>query len=161
MPHRDEPNRATRYEYATIARITLFSTKNGFFGRTYQSSHISLDPNTLKPVGDHINEFVLFYIKFKDSDMQAVIEFVLVIKEKSAKQQEASAANVIQEEEKKESERKQIEEKKSETSPAQPKKILGIGFCVFPLYGEGHENLPTYVKIAELLQGSPRVLISG
>ncbi len=93
--------------------------------------------------------------------MQAVIEFVLVIKEKSAKQQEASAANVIQEEEKKESERKQIEEKKSETSPAQPKKILGIGFCVFPLYGEDHANLPTYVKIAELLQGSPRVLISG
>ena len=135
--------------------------KNGFFGRTYQSSHISIDPNTLKPVGDQINEFAFFYSKFKDSDMHAIIEFVLVIKEKPAQQQVASAANVSQEEEKKESNRKQSEEKKSEPIAAQPKKILGIGFCLIPLYGEGHANLPAYVKIAELLQGSPRVLISG
>ena len=92
-PHKDEPNRATRYEYATVARITLLSMKSGFFGRTYQSSHISLDPTTLKPVGDKINEFALFYSKFKDKDLHAIVEFVLIIKEKSAHQQAASAVD--------------------------------------------------------------------
>ena len=81
--HESEPDRATKFEYSTIARITLFSKKNGFFGRTYQSGFIRLDPETLKPVGDKINEYALCYSKFKDSDLHAIVEFVLVIKEKT------------------------------------------------------------------------------
>lgn len=89
--HTSEPNRASRYEYATIARMTLLSMKNGFFGRTYQSNQISLDSTTLKPVNDKINEFALFYSKFKDSDLHAIVEFVLVIKEKVAPASAAAA----------------------------------------------------------------------
>lgn len=69
-----------------MARITLRSQKNGFFGRTYQTSQIGLDPTTLKPQGDQVNEYALFYSKFRDVDLQAITEFVLIIREKSAQQ---------------------------------------------------------------------------
>ena len=84
VDHASEVDRVKRFEYKVMARITLYSLKNGFFGRTYQTSMISLDPTTLKPVGDQINEYVLFYSKFKDVDLHAITEFVLMIREKTA-----------------------------------------------------------------------------
>ena len=132
--HTSEPDRATRFEYKIMSRITLHSMKNGFFGRTYQTSQISLDPTTLKPVGDQINEYVLFYSKFKDADLHAITEFVLIIREKSAQQ----IATL------KEEENKSMEEKKAPVPEApvrqsqQVQKVLGIGFCVLPLYKEGN-----------------------
>ena len=61
LEHRAEPNRAQRYDYALVARFTLLSMKNGFFGRTYQSGQTVLDSETLKPVGDQMSEYVQFY----------------------------------------------------------------------------------------------------
>ena len=39
--------------------------------------------------------------------------------------------------------------------------MLGIGFCVVPLYKEGNVPQDAGVKAAELIQGSPRLVISG
>lgn len=105
--HMSEPNRASRFEYSAVARVTLFSSKNGFFGRTYTSQQIALDANSLAPVGD-MSEYCSFYSKFKDIDLQAVIEFVLICKEKSAQAADQSNQNISrvqnsQEEEKKDS----------------------------------------------------------
>lgn len=40
-------------------------------------------------------------------------------------------------------------------------KVLGIGFCVLPLYKDGNTFHDAGVKAAELIQGSPRLVISG
>lgn len=142
--HSSEPNRWNRFDYAVIARMTLHSRRNGFFGRTYQSSHIQLDSNTLKPVGDKINEFAIFYSKFKDPDLHAVVEFVLVITEKAAPKPNAasqnipSAASLAKEEEKKNS----SPPTDGKSAALQPKKILGIGFSVIPLFTEAKANQP-------------------
>lgn len=102
-----------------MARFTLYSVKNGFFGRTYQSAQTVLDSTTLKPVGDKMNEYVMFYSKVRDSDLHTIVEFILIIKEKSAPAP-ASATNVnaSQEEEKKEESKKE-EEKKDASQPIQ------------------------------------------
>ena len=50
-----------------------------------------LDSTTLKPVGDQMSEYVMFYSKFRDSDLHSMVEFILIIKEK---EKPASAANV-------------------------------------------------------------------
>ena len=61
-------------------------------------------------MNDTINEFVLFYSKYKDVDLHAIAEFILIIKEKSAPQAAAAAG----EEEKK-------EEVKGPAAQAKPK----------------------------------------
>mmetsp|Transcript_30399 Transcript_30399/g.37421 ORF Transcript_30399/g.37421 Transcript_30399/m.37421 type:complete len:194 (-) Transcript_30399:2422-3003(-) len=131
-----------------------------------------------------MTEYVTFFSKVRDADLHAVIEFILIIKEKSAQAPApapaagASAANQSQEEEKKGEEEKQAEESKAsepvqsqasaanKAAPAPkratlPQKTLGIGFCVVPLYGQGNAALPDGVKTIDLLQGSPRILMSG
>ena len=109
--------------------------KQGFFGRTYQTSLISLDPTTLKPIGNEIHEYVLFYSKFKDADLHAVTEFVLMIREKSAQQIAAAA----EEEKKSEEERKlPVPAAAAKQGPQNPQKVLGIGFCVIQLYKDGN-----------------------
>ena len=100
-----------------MARITLHSVKNGFFGRTYQTSQISLDPTTLKPVGNEINEYVLFYSKFKDNDLNAITEFVLIIREKSAQQIAAAAVEEKKSEEEKKEAVAAVPEKKGPATP--------------------------------------------
>ena len=104
------PNHAQKFDYAIRVQMTLFSAKHHFFGRTYQSGQVSLDSTTLKPVNDTINEFVLFYSKYKDVDLHAIAEFILIIKEKSAPQAAAAAG---QEENK--------EEVKGQAAQAKPK----------------------------------------
>ena len=115
-------------------------------------------------MGNQITEYALFYSKFKDADLQAVTEFVLIIAEKSAQQQAAAAAPG--EENKKEEEKKIPSPAAAAGSavkrgPAAPQKVLGIGFCVYPLYKEGNALLDAGVKSTELIQGSPRLVISG
>ena len=127
--HRAEPDRATRFQYDLVLRITLHSIKNNFFGRTYQSGMTSLDPQTLKPTGDQMNEFVLFYTKFTDEDIQAAVEFVLSIREKSAQASQPAAAAQNEEEKKAQAPASIL---KKQTAPA---KVLGIGFCVIPIFG--------------------------
>ena len=135
IDHSSEVDRAKRFEYKVMARITLFSMKQGFFGRTYQTSLISLDPTTLKPIGNEIHEYVLFYSKFKDADLHAVTEFVLMIREKSAQQMAAAA----EEEKKSEEERKlPVPAAAAKQGPQNPQKVLGIGFCVISLYKDGN-----------------------
>ena len=93
-----------------------------------------------------MNEYAIFYSKFKDSDMHAVAEFVLFIKEKSA--QPAASAE---------------EEKKGEAPKVASKPIqsLGIGFCVIPLFGPANALLSGDALSVNLLQGSPRLVLSG
>ena len=153
------PNHAQKNDYSIRIQITLFSQKHHFFGRTYQSSQISmaLDATTKKwgPVNNKIDEFVLFYSKFKDQDLHAIAEFVLISKTKNAPQAAAAAG---QEENK--------EEVKGGGSRAKPKaqepqKIYGIGFAVFPLYAPGNSWLPNEEQSTFICQGSPRILMQG
>ena len=66
-----------------------------------------------------------------------------------------------------EEEKKSEEEKKIPVpAPAKqglqnPQKVLGIGFCVLPLYKEGNVAHDPGVKASELIQGSPRLVVSG
>ena len=87
--------------------------------------------------------------------MHAVVEFVINIQERGV----AVASN--SEEEKKGDESIPSLNKKASVLNSQSQKNLGIGFVVVPLFGQGNSNLPAGAKIMELLQGSPRLIISG
>ena len=114
-----------------------------------------MDPSTLAPAGGQVNDYVLMYSKYKDVDMHAVVEFVINIQERGV----AVAGN--NEEEKKGDEQIAALSKKASVLNSQSQKNLGIGFVVVPLFGQGNSNLPAGAKIMELLQGSPRLIISG
>lgn len=156
--HRAEPDRATRFEYSVVVRITLHSKKNNFFGRTYASKQIPVDSTTLKPDGDQMNEYALFYSKFVDEDLSATAEFVLTIREKSAQAPVVAVAGQINTEE----EKKDIAvAAKAPRRQTQPQKVLGVGFCVIPLFDQNRAKMPVGVKSVDILQGSPRILLTG
>ena len=67
-----------------------------------------------------------------------------------------------QEEEKKsEEEKKAPQPVEAQRSHQQVQKVLGIGFCVIPLYKERNADHDPGVKSEALIQGSPRLVISG
>jgi len=123
-----------------------------------------LDAATLKPSTDHLYEYCLFYSRFKDADIHAVVEFMLIIKPKVAEAPQPSArapgsSSNRQEEEKKGEVPVPAAAPKSEAPKTQ--KMLGIGFCIVPLFGDANGALPAGPKSVDLLQGSPRLLMSN
>ena len=137
--HMSEPNRVQRFQYAVVARVTLLSLKNGFFGRTYQSSRIALDPTTLAPAGGQVNDYVMMYTKYKDSDIHAVVEFVINIREQEIN---SSAIQNSQEEIKSSNDLalpvNNLSKRASVGPGATSQKNLGIGFVIVPLFAEGN-----------------------
>lgn len=76
--------------------LSLFSNKRGFIGRTYTGIDVPLGSkpdgrNYLLPDTDSkmMQDAALFYSKYTDDDIQAVIEFVFIVREaEPAKKQE-------------------------------------------------------------------------
>ena len=76
--------------------LSLFSNKRGFIGRTYTGIDVPLGSkpdgrNYLLPDTDSkmMQDAALFYSKYADDDIQAVIEFIFIVREADpAKKQE-------------------------------------------------------------------------
>lgn len=105
-----------------------------------------------------MNEYALFYSKFVDEDLSATAEFVLTMREKSAQAPVAAAGGQNNTEEEKKGE---VVALKAPSRHYKTQKVLGIGFCVIPLFGQNSAKLPVGVKSIDILQGSPRILITG
>ena len=152
---RNEPNKPCKYNYFIQARVTLYSGRRGFVGRTYEGQRVKLDPITLLPDNEHklMNDQALFYSKYADKDLQAVIEFVLITQEAQLAGRASARAT-----------ESQAEEKKSAPGSARPAnssgpagKSFGIGWCVVQLF----ELAAAPAFRADLRRGTPRVLLSG
>ena len=84
---KNQAGHPVKYEYSMQTSLSLFSNKRGFIGRTYTGLDVPLGSkpdgrNYLLPDTDSkmMQDAALFFSKYADDDMQAVIEFVLVVR---------------------------------------------------------------------------------
>lgn len=142
--------------------MNLFSAKRGFFGRTYVGRRVELDDTTWKPKADEASEWALMWTKIKDDSVCAIIEVSLIINrirrettEVPSNEEEKNPTSEASEEKKDEFSLKPVTTT-VETVSSQLAARIQIGMAEIPLNG----GKPT-VAVAELFQGSPRLLLQG
>ena len=57
----------------------MFSSRRGFFGRTYCGIKVELDGASYKPKTPEVVDWALMHTKLKDADIRAVVEYTLTI----------------------------------------------------------------------------------
>ena len=74
-----------KFNYFLQASVSLYSWgQKSFVGRTYTGKAVKLDPVTLLPMNkpaSTMEDQALFYSRHDDPKLDAVVEFVLIIKE--------------------------------------------------------------------------------
>ena len=75
-----------KLKYCLQAVFTLYSKTRGFFGRSQVGQTVDLDEGMKLKESD----YALFITKLADPDIQLVIEYLLIVKEKAANSEESS-----------------------------------------------------------------------